>query len=143
MLAYLWLLGCVEGACRAGGGGHVAGAVAARAVVVHAEAPAGGGGVVGGQRLDAEHDLDLVAWVEGGEAEQGGLHAPVRPVVRLAGFERECAEEGSDALDHEVGLDGAVGVEDGEAVVGVLGVVRWVWGWIGFWQFGHAVRCLA
>jgi hypothetical protein len=44
---------------------------------VHADAPAGGGGVVGGHRLDAEHDLDFVAGVEGGEGEEGAVHAPV------------------------------------------------------------------
>ena len=73
----------VEGAGGGGGGGDVAGAVAVGAVVVHADTPAGSGGVVGREGLDTEHDLDFVAGVEGGEGEQGAVHAPVCQVLAV------------------------------------------------------------
>ena len=65
------------GARGGAGGGDVAGAVAVGAAEVHADAKACGGGVIGLEGLDAEHDLDLVAGVEGGEAEHGAEHAPM------------------------------------------------------------------
>jgi hypothetical protein len=73
--------------------------------------------VVGGHRLDTEHDLDLVAGVEGGEGEEGAVHAPVLPAAGFGWVEREGAEHGSDGFAHEAWVDGAGLVEDGGSVV--------------------------
>ena len=97
----------VEGAGGGGGGGDVAGAVAVGLALVHADAPAGGGGVIGGEGLDTEHDLDFVAGVEGGEGEQGAVHAAVltRPGVRL-GRGAGCADRVRTASRMKSGLKG-------------------------------------
>ena len=107
----------------------MAGVLAAGFALVHADAEAGCGGVVGGHGLDAEHDLDFVAGVEGGEGEEGGVHAAVPPGFGLALVEGKGAEHGADGFAGERGVEGSgVGVE------GVGGI--WVGGWCGRWFCG-------
>ena len=122
----------VEGAGGVGGGGDVAGAVAVGLAEVHADAPAGGGGVIGGQGLDTEHDLDFVAGVERGECAHGAVHAPVAPAGRLCRVERQGAHQGADGLLHEGGIDRSVFIEDGAGVVS--------WGWVGRGGIGHRAQ---
>ena len=103
----------VEGSRGGRGGGDVAGAVAFGEGAVHAEAPGGGGGVVGGEGLDTEHDLDFVAGVEGGEGLQGAVDAAVGLGLGVGWvFEGEGSDEGSDGFVDEGWVDGAVFVEE-------------------------------
>ena len=108
----------VEGAGGGAGGGDVTGAVAVRLGQIHADAPGGHGGVVGGHGLDAEHDLDFVAGVEGGEADHGAIHAPVAPGGWFVGVKRQGSHDRSNGLGDEGWVDRAVGLEDGVPVVG-------------------------
>jgi hypothetical protein len=90
--------------------------------VVHAEMPASGSGVIGAQRLHAEHHLDLVARVQRGQAVQRAAHAPVGPGPRLVRVERQGAHQAAHGFLHEQRVDRPVGVEDGVAAVGRGGV---------------------
>jgi hypothetical protein len=126
-----------------------------REAEVHADAPAGPGGVVGGQCLDTEHDLDLVPGVEGGEGAHRAEHAAVAPTAGFGGIEREGAQQGANGFMDEGWVDGAVFVEDrfgfvgwggcGGGGVGLGGDVahgwfgfllcsKWVWTWGGRWS---------
>ena len=85
----------------------MAGALAVRLAEVHADAPAGGG-VVGAAGTDAEHDLGLVARVEGGEAAQAAVHAAIAlgPQARWC-REGQVAQDDADGFFDEVWLEGA------------------------------------
>jgi hypothetical protein len=102
--------------------------------VVHADVPGRGGGVVGGEGLDGEHDLDLVTRVQGGEGDEGGVHAPCGGGGWFGGIEGEGAHEGAQGLADEAWVEGSGVFEDGVRVVGGIG---WWCGGDGFG--GHAV----
>jgi hypothetical protein len=112
----------VECAGCGGGGGDVTGAVTVRAMVVHADVPAGGGGVIGCHGLDREHDLNLVAGVEGGKTEQRGVHSAILPTLGFCWVERQGTQERADGLAHEAGVERATLVEDGGPVIWRCGV---------------------
>jgi hypothetical protein len=117
----------VEGACGGGGGGDVADAVAFGVFEVHAEAPQRGGGVVGGERLDPEHELDFVAGAQVGERGQGVEHAPCGEVGGFVGvLEREGAHEGANGFAHAGWMDGSVWLIEG-ARVGLEGCFGLCW----------------
>jgi hypothetical protein len=108
----------VEGAGGGSGGGDVAGAVASGEFQVRSEPPAGSGGVVCGEGLDTEHDLDRVAGAEGGEGEHGAVHAAKPP---SGGFVRvvkgQGAQKGANGFVHEAGIDRSILLEDCARVV--------------------------